>query len=162
MRADIQIASDMFEIGLALEIDWLSFERLRRPLHGEVHQLEEVGANPVLSNARRGSESRNNDGVLFAMGQNQSEVGYVRLVLKSRGAWQQIHERRAARCACKATEIAQSPDQGRSPARSGSDLPCTRCSGSAPTVKAASSSAIRGNSDVLVGRPTGMMGRALI
>ena len=33
-----------------------------------------------------------NDGVLFAMGQNRSEVGYVWLVLKSRGAWQQIHE----------------------------------------------------------------------
>ena len=52
MRAEIQIALDMFEISLALEINGLSFERLRRPLHGEVHHVKEFGANFILSNTR--------------------------------------------------------------------------------------------------------------
>ena len=91
MRADIQIALDMFEVRLALKVDRLCFERLRGPLHGEVHEPEEVNANSVLPHARRGSEPRNNDGVLFAMGQSHAEIRDVRLVLKSRGAWQQIH-----------------------------------------------------------------------
>ena len=86
---------------------------------------------PILSSPMRGvgSEPRNNDGVLFAMGQHQSKVGYVRLVLKSRSAWQQVHDRVLRDVLVKRREIGRSPDQGRSPAGSGSDLPCTRCSG---------------------------------
>ena len=36
MRADIQVACDMFQVCLALEIERFTFERFRRLHHGEV------------------------------------------------------------------------------------------------------------------------------